>query len=151
MVQSEEMKSMLRKHMLALRKTISSKERSRASITITQSVKILPQWKKAKIVNMYKALPTEVDTSYLKEDRTKIFVTPESKQKADLYIVPGVAFDKEGHRLGRGQGFYDRLLTRVKAPKIGLAFTKQMVAQVPNTKYDVSMTMVVTQDETYTP
>lgn len=145
------MKASLRTKMLGIRKSISSLERIKASKKIAQTLLTLPEWKEAKTISMYSALPTEVDTQFLKKDTTKNFVTPESKQKADLYIIPGVAFDREGNRLGRGRGFYDRLLKAVKAPKIGIAFEKQMVAQVPHTKYDVPMTMVVTEYETYTP
>jgi 5-formyltetrahydrofolate cyclo-ligase len=47
--------------------------------------------------------------------------------------------------LGHGKGYYDRLLSGIDAPKIGLAYTMQMVAEVPHTSYDVPMTMVVTE------
>ncbi|MCX6792347.1 MAG: 5-formyltetrahydrofolate cyclo-ligase [Candidatus Gottesmanbacteria bacterium] len=63
----------------------------------------------------------------------------------DLFIVPGIVFDREGNRLGHGKGYYDRLLKGIDAPKIGLAYAMQMVAQVAHTSYDVPMTMVVTE------
>ena len=67
----------------------------------------------------------------------------------DLFIVPGVAFDPNGNRLGRGKGFYDRLLAGVIVPKIGLAYEMQMVAKVPHSSYDVPMTLVITEEGTY--
>lgn len=59
--------------------------------------------------------------------------------KIDLVLVPGVAFDGQGYRLGRGKGFYDRFLPKVKAPKIGICFPFQFVDQVPHDDWDIPM------------
>ena len=68
-----------------------------------------------------------------------------SASRMDLIIVPGVAFDRQGGRLGRGAGFYDRLLrTAGKVTKIGLCFKEQLVKKVPMTKRDVRMDRVIT-------
>ncbi|MDD5129983.1 MAG: 5-formyltetrahydrofolate cyclo-ligase [Candidatus Omnitrophica bacterium] len=62
----------------------------------------------------------------------------------DLVIVPGLAFDKKGNRLGRGKGCYDRFLcTLEKTPSIGLAFDFQILPLVPTTSYDVSVKKVI--------
>jgi len=64
----------------------------------------------------------------------------------DLVVVPGVAFDAKGNRLGRGGGFYDRFLKRL-APTtatVGLAFDLQIVDDVPVNERDIRMDMVVT-------
>ena len=61
----------------------------------------------------------------------------------DLVIVPGLAFDASGHRLGRGGGYYDRLLSRMGAYRIGLCFPGQLVADVPCEPHDVVMDEVV--------
>jgi len=63
----------------------------------------------------------------------------------DLVIVPGVAFDKKGNRLGRGKGFYDRFLSRIPTdtPVIGLAFDFQILPVVPAAAHDVSVTKVL--------
>lgn len=63
----------------------------------------------------------------------------------DIFIVPGVAFDENGNRLGRGKGYYDRLLAGIDAPKIGLAYSFQIVAKLPRSSYDVPMTIVVSE------
>ena len=61
-------------------------------------------------------------------------------------IVPGVAFDKEGHRMGRGRGFYDRLLKSTpNAYKIGVCFDFQMVGNVPVEPHDVMMDKVISE------
>ena len=60
----------------------------------------------------------------------------------DLAVIPGVAFDSEGNRLGRGQGFYDRLLTRLQhynIYKIGVCFDFQRVEHVPTEPHDIPM------------
>ena len=62
----------------------------------------------------------------------------------DVAIVPGMAFDAEGHRLGRGKGYYDRFLSRVNnVYKIGLCFSWQMVDNVPCDDHDVVMDEVI--------
>lgn len=68
--------------------------------------------------------------------------------RVDLFIVPGIAFDRRGGRLGFGKGYYDRLLMRAPAcvPKIALAFSCQIVDRVPMTTDDVAMDCVITED-----
>ena len=59
-------------------------------------------------------------------------------------IIPGMAFDTEGHRLGRGKGYYDRFLSRVPyIYKIGLCFSWQIVDSVPCDDYDIKMDEVI--------
>ncbi|TBR17165.1 5-formyltetrahydrofolate cyclo-ligase [bacterium] len=61
-----------------------------------------------------------------------------SVDSLDLVLVPGVAFDKKGARLGRGKGFYDRFLAKLpaKATSIGLAFRQQILPAIPSTVND---------------
>lgn len=62
----------------------------------------------------------------------------------DVAIVPGMAFDTEGHRLGRGKGYYDRFLARVPyLYKIGLCFSWQIVDCVPHDEHDIVMDEVI--------
>ncbi|MCU4177141.1 5-formyltetrahydrofolate cyclo-ligase [Carboxylicivirga sp. N1Y90] len=62
----------------------------------------------------------------------------------DLVIVPGVAFDSENNRMGRGAGYYDRILNRLpNAKKIALAFDFQMVEEVPTEPHDIRMDSVI--------
>jgi 5-formyltetrahydrofolate cyclo-ligase len=65
----------------------------------------------------------------------------------DVFVVPGLAFDRQGHRLGWGQGYYDRLLQTVQVPLIGLAYSCQIVGLLPFTKYDIVMTTVISETE----
>ena len=73
-------------------------------------------------------------------------VNPKS---VDLFIVPGVLFDQHGNRKGHGTGYYDRLLNNISVPKIGLAYSQHVVAELKPTSYDVSMTMVITEKGVY--
>lgn len=60
----------------------------------------------------------------------------------DLMLIPGMAFDADGHRLGRGKGFYDRLLARLRPygiPTLGICFDYQRVACVPTETHDFTM------------
>lgn len=63
----------------------------------------------------------------------------------DLVIVPGLAFDAEGHRLGFGAGLYDRFLAGRRLPTAALAFSLQVVEAVPHTHHDVPMDWIVTE------
>lgn len=65
--------------------------------------------------------------------------------KLDLVIVPGVAFDRKGNRLGRGKGYYDRFLARLpsKTAAIGLAFDFQILPLVPTTRLDKKVNRVI--------
>ena len=67
-----------------------------------------------------------------------------------LVVVPGVAFDPQGGRLGYGRGFYDRLLSRVSEHTVlvGLAYECQVFSHIPMADHDVSMDWVVTQQRT---
>lgn len=68
----------------------------------------------------------------------------EDLDQIDLIIVPGVAFDKHLNRMGRGRGFYDRLLkTTPQAFKIGIAFDFQILDEIPTDPFDVPMNAVV--------
>lgn len=61
----------------------------------------------------------------------------------DLVIVPGLAFTVDGHRLGRGKGFYDRFLAAVDAPTIGVCFSEQIVDELPVEGFDICVDRVV--------
>jgi len=68
-----------------------------------------------------------------------------SDDRIDLVVVPGVAFDKKGNRLGRGLGYYDRLLSRLSPSikRIGVAFDFQIVDNLPLNPYDQPVDKVI--------
>lgn len=65
-------------------------------------------------------------------------------KQLDLLLVAGVAFDARGGRLGRGKGFYDRLLAGVRGTKCGVAFDEQIVDAVPVGPLDIRLNCILT-------
>ncbi|MBI4173545.1 MAG: phosphoribosylamine--glycine ligase [Candidatus Aenigmarchaeota archaeon] len=65
--------------------------------------------------------------------------------RAELAIIPGLAFDWNGNRLGRGKGYFDRLLPQLHCPKIALAYAAQLVEVVPATFRDARVDKIVTE------
>lgn len=61
----------------------------------------------------------------------------------DLVIVPGVAFDKNRNRLGRGKGFYDKFLSTVSCYKIGICFPFQILDSIPTDCHDIKMDEII--------
>ena len=64
--------------------------------------------------------------------------------RLDLILVPGVAFDLHGRRLGRGKGFYDQLLADVRGTTCGVAFDEQIVAAIPMEPHDIPLNCILT-------
>lgn len=65
-------------------------------------------------------------------------------EKIDLAVVPGMAFDNDGNRLGRGKGYYDRLLSCLNNTyKIGICFQFQMADHIPTEPTDIKMDEVI--------
>jgi 5-formyltetrahydrofolate cyclo-ligase len=65
------------------------------------------------------------------------------EEEIDLIVVPGVAFDKENNRMGRGKAYYDRLLKSLSAYKLGICFDFQLLDKVPVDEHDIKMNQVV--------
>lgn len=67
----------------------------------------------------------------------------------DLMMVPGVAFDTSGERLGRGGGYYDRMLSQSNAYHLGVAFQYQIVDALNTEEHDIPMDLVATEHHFY--
>ena len=144
----------------------NKKETSRAAILdlsgpILRRLAVHPRFIAARTVLLYHSLPDEVDTQDFVRywSLRKCILLPTVKGKdielhryaAEDHLETGafciqestgVAFDAEGNRLGRGQGFYDRLLTRLQhynIYKIGVCFDFQRVEHVPTEPHDIPM------------
>lgn len=73
----------------------------------------------------------------------------EQMNDIDILIVPGIAFDKKGNRLGYGMGFYDRLLSCKRTFSIGLAYSFQLLENLPHDKYDKRLDAIASEDGIY--
>lgn len=96
-----------------------------------------------------------VNLDILPYDRTRLSLgafqieEPQGDETSDisdieLIIVPGVAYDRAGNRVGRGKGYYDRLLSTSRATKIGMAYDFQIVDSIDAEDHDVRVDMIIT-------
>lgn len=74
---------------------------------------------------------------------------PVELAEVDLFVVPGMAFDRRGNRLGRGGGHYDRLLQAAgpRARRIGLCYAERVLERIPVAPWDRSVQCIVTENE----
>jgi len=63
----------------------------------------------------------------------------------EVIFVPGIVFDKKGHRIGYGKGYYDKFLKNLDAFKIGLCMDFQIIDKLPNDPWDVKMDMIISE------
>jgi 5-formyltetrahydrofolate cyclo-ligase len=72
-------------------------------------------------------------------------------EEIDVFVVPGLGFTRGGKRLGRGGGYYDFTLQAgpENSRRVGLAFSEQMVDDLPTSENDVDMDLVVTEVESF--
>lgn len=77
---------------------------------------------------------------------------PESQREylkqIDLVIAPGIAFDKNRNRLGRGKGYYDRYFSKKDLIKIGICYDFQLLENIPTDPFDIRMDKVITPNYT---
>src|SRR5262249_27378287 len=95
-------------------------------------------------VGMYKILEPRPDL----RGQPGCTVRPE---ELDLIMVPGVAFDRTGARMGHGFGYYDRLLEHARrdAPLVALAFECQLFPEIPTAPHDIFMDKIITEKAVY--
>ena len=99
-------------------------------------------------------IPSELDSMDELEPGYYNILTPKEEFKRpvdpleiDLVLVPGVAFDQDGHRVGYGGGFYDRFLIRLRsdARKIGIGFSLQIIQTAPREEFDLPVEMIISE------
>ncbi|MBU1077748.1 MAG: 5-formyltetrahydrofolate cyclo-ligase [Spirochaetes bacterium] len=66
------------------------------------------------------------------------------KKEFDLILVPGLAFDSNGNRLGRGGGYFDRFLKEIRGFTIGICYQEQLVKKIPLDEHDIRMDHIIT-------
>jgi 5-formyltetrahydrofolate cyclo-ligase len=107
----------------------------------------LPRMEGAKIV-LYrvKNLKTDLEAGAFGILEPKRILSRQGRiQEIDTALIPGLGFTREGVRLGRGAGYFDRLLAKAnKTVKIGVAYREQIIKKIPALKHDIRMNFVVT-------
>ncbi|MGE5191647.1 MAG: 5-formyltetrahydrofolate cyclo-ligase [Deltaproteobacteria bacterium] len=95
-------------------------------------------------IGMYKILEPKPDLRNLPDRQVPV-------AELDLIMVPGVAFTREGARMGHGKGYYDKLLehARPDAPLVALAFECQLFPEIPTQSHDVFMDKIITETAIY--
>jgi len=149
-------------------KDIQVKKESKEKDINEKIIQLTEKFKPRKIL-LYKPLKDEVDISPVLEfvqkinieiflpkkinDHWGIIAVDSNKfynqineipfEKNDICIIPGLAFDQRGYRLGRGGGTYDRYLKESSCLKIGMCFKFQLVEKLPNEDHDVRMDKII--------
>ena len=67
----------------------------------------------------------------------------------DISVIPGIAFDKSGMRIGFGKGYYDRFLAEFKGLRIGLCYELQLYDTLPHDLHDIPMDIIITEGNVY--
>ena len=84
----------------------------------------------------------------LEPDATHAHTLEDTQLITDLWIVPGVAFDLQGNRLGMGKGYYDQFLKEAKGFKVGVCYGFQVVTELPTKSWDIPMDAILTENGT---
>ena len=115
-------------------------------------------------INMHLKGQSELSTTCIKDGEIKICIYEEPFEKnsfnvyqpinlkiidkVDIFLVPGVGFDKKGTRLGKGSGFYDQLLAdHLNSTFIGITDRNHIVEEIPFENHDIQMHSLLTHDE----
>jgi 5-formyltetrahydrofolate cyclo-ligase len=153
-----EQKAALRAQIQRRLREMTVEERQEYSDEICERVLEMSQWAEARNVILFSPLPSEPIIVPLKLDcearRVLCANIPQSARsesdlnlldEIDLILVPGVAFSKDRHRLGRGGGFFDRLLAgrAANAFKLGICFSFQVLDTIPTESHDIAMNAIV--------
>ncbi|MBD3249381.1 5-formyltetrahydrofolate cyclo-ligase [Candidatus Woesearchaeota archaeon] len=147
------MKDKLRKNILKKRKELN-KETMNLSKKIIFNLIRLEEFKNSKSMHCYMSNNNEVDTIDLIKkfcyDKT-IIIPPQKNmpldtgKDVDIVIIPGIAFDKSGNRLGYGSGFYDIFLQDITSTKVALAYEFQIFNNIPSEPHDITMDYIITE------
>lgn len=156
-------KATLREKMRQQLRGLTAEDRQSLSDEICERVMQLPQWLEAQSIVLFSPLPSEPIVTPLKLDcdarKVAVATIPQTAgsesnlhlpETMDLILVPGLAFSKDRHRLGRGGGFFDRLLAgrAAGAFKLGVCFAFQLLEAIPTEPNDTAIDAIVTERET---
>ncbi|MEY2539665.1 MAG: 5-formyltetrahydrofolate cyclo-ligase [Verrucomicrobiota bacterium] len=157
-------KAALRAGMMKRLREMTAEDREAASDELCERVLEMTPWAEAQSAVLFVPMPSEPIITPLKLDcdarkvscvtlaqSTRTDTELQLPASIDLILVPGVAFSTDRHRLGRGGGFFDRLLAgpAANAFKLGVCFSFQMIESVPTEAHDVVMDAIVTDQRVF--
>jgi 5-formyltetrahydrofolate cyclo-ligase len=157
-------KAALRAGMMKRLREMTAEDREAASDELCERVLEMTPWAEAQSAVLFVPMPSEPIITPLKLDcdarkvscvtlaqSTRTDTELQLPASIDLILVPGVAFSTDRHRLGRGGGFFDRLLAgpAANAFKLGVCFSFQMIESVPTESHDVVMDAIVTDQRVF--
>jgi 5-formyltetrahydrofolate cyclo-ligase len=153
-------KAALREKMNQRLRGLTAEERQSLSEEVCHRILQMRPWQEAENVVLFSPLPSEPIVTLLKLDcdarKVPEVLIPQSPKndlhlpdRIDLVLVPGLAFSKDRHRLGRGGGFFDRLLAgrAANAFKLGICFSFQLLDDLPTETHDVVMDAIATEGQ----
>jgi 5-formyltetrahydrofolate cyclo-ligase len=144
-----ELKRTLRQQMLQKLTQISEIKKATASQKIITKLLQLPELAQVKKIGVFEPFKTEpnLDEFYkqLEKKGVQLIFPPDLwTENPDLILVPGLAFTLAGERLGRGHGFYDKLLLKFSnVLSIGICFAEQIVDELPVEAHDQKVDLVI--------
>lgn len=145
-------------------KALQTSDLTKMSHQVATQLERWPIWKKGMILAAYSAIKGELSPAYflkkhpqlklvfptVSSNNTLTFTFEDGRSCADnsidVFLVPGLAFDRSGRRLGRGSGHYDRALANAPGWKIGLAGSYQISNEdLPEEDHDIRMDAISTE------
>ena len=139
-------------------RALTPDDRALRSRVICERVAELPVWKSARVATLFEPMNSEPHITTLVEELRRrgseiIIILPSAREHddipiispVDLVLVPGLAFTRDGGRLGCGGGFFDRFLANrtPRAAKVGICFNFQIVPSLPLEAHDIKVGVVV--------
>lgn len=106
---------------------------------------IVPKIKSKRICLYELHNPHEFENGKFGIREPKFCILKKDFKKINVALIPGIAFDETGHRIGFGGGYFDRFLKKIHCTTIGLAYELQIIEKVPAEKYDVVVDYIVTE------
>lgn len=157
-------KTKIRMSMREVRDGLDEETRASKNTEIADKIMSLDEFKSADAVMAYVAFGSEVDPepamrvaagegkrimipdSFGIIELTGVYAGRAEPREVDLVLIPGIAFDERGYRLGYGGGWYDRFSTKLHegVRMVGIAFEEQIMPEIPNEPHDLLLDMILT-------
>ena len=153
-------KNTLRQHYLKLRQQLTPKQQKEKSEQIRNLILKSRQWRETKQIMFFKAFKGEPDLLLLDDCKEKRLYLPKTHadytmttepelglEKLDLVLVPAVAVDRQGYRLGWGKGYYDRFLANSEVVTMTVVFADCLsLTPLPHEKHDIATDFICTEN-----